>query len=132
MKLQRITMMRVLFVVMAVSLAGPVLAQHEGHDESVTVRGEILDLACYLAHEAKGSDHISCAKRCVKGGQPMGLLAEDGTVFLLYASHDDGSAYDAAKDFAGMQVSVTGMKAQQSGMTGIEVHEVKKISGDGK
>ena len=66
--------------------------EHGEHEEMLTVRGEILDMACYIAHGAKGDDHAGCAKRCVKGGQPMGLLAEDGTVYLLYAGHKDASA----------------------------------------
>ena len=31
----------------------------------MTVQGEILDMACYVAHEAKGPDHAGCASsRC--------------------------------------------------------------------
>lgn len=101
---------------------------HEGEDHGeITVRGEILDMACYVAHGAKGADHAACAKRCVKGGQPMGLLAEDGTVFLLYADHKDASAFEQAKEFAGKNVELKGKKAAQSGIKGIEVQSVKPL-----
>jgi hypothetical protein len=105
--------------------AGLTLQASEGED--VTVQGEILDMACYVAHEAKGPDHAGCAKKCVKGGQPMGLLAEDGTVYLLYASHEDGDAFEKAKEHAGEQVELTGAMATQAGVKGIEVHAVKGI-----
>jgi hypothetical protein len=105
--------------------AGVVLANEEEKHGSTTVQGEILDMACYVAHEAKGPDHAGCAKRCVKGGQPMGLLAEDGTVYLLYASHEDGSAFEATKEFAGQKVEVTGVEATRAGVKGLEVHSVK-------
>ena len=50
--------------------------------EEVTFTGEVLDLACYVGRGAKGADHAGCAKSCVKGGQPMGLLTEDGKVAI--------------------------------------------------
>ena len=101
-------------------------AHGAAHGE-MTVRGEILDMACYVAHEAKGPDHAACAKRCVKGGQPMGLLAEDGTVYLLYANHQDGSAFEEAKEFAGQKVEISGVSATQAGIKGLEVHKVKQL-----
>ncbi len=98
-----------------------------GHgDQGMTVRGEILDMACYVAHEAKGPEHEACAKRCVKGGQPMGLLADDGTVYLLYANHQDASAFEQAKEFAGKTVEIVGIAANRAGIKGLEVSSVKK------
>ena len=112
-------------------LAGAgMVAAHEEHkaaDGKITVQGEILDMSCYVAHEAKGPEHAGCAKRCVKGGQPMGLLAEDGTVYLLYANHEDGSSFEQAKEYAGQKVELTGVTATQAGIKGIEVHGVKPL-----
>jgi len=107
------------------AVAAPVLAAEGG--EEVSVKGEILDMACYVAHGASGPDHAGCAKTCVKGGQPMGLLAEDGTVYLLYAPHGDASGFEAAKDQAGKTVELTGVMAEKSGIRGIEVHAVKPL-----
>lgn len=98
---------------------------HDHDDSAVTVQGEILDMACYVGHGAKGADHAGCAKKCVKGGQPMGLLAKDGTVYLLYANHKDGSAFEAAKDLAGETVTIKGKAANQGDTKGIEVQSVK-------
>ena len=124
-----------LFLVFALAVwfgGGAILADegtesHGDHHGQMTVRGEILDMACYVSHEAKGPDHADCAKRCVMGGQPMGLLAEDGKVYLLYASHKDGSAFEQAKEHAGQQVEITGVAATQAGIKGLEVHGVKPL-----
>ncbi len=123
--------MTLLFLACAlVSVAGTgtVLAdeKHGDHD-AITVQGEILDMACYVAHEAKGPDHAGCAKQCAKGGQPMGLLTKDGTVYLLYASHKDASAFEQAKEHAGQSVEITGVAATQAGIKGIEVNGVKPL-----
>ena len=123
------------FAFLLLAGTGAILAEgdHGGHgdhavpDGSVTVRGEILDMACFVAHEAKGPDHAACAKRCVKGGQPMGILAEDGTVYLLFARHDDASAFEQTKEHAGEKVEISGLAKAQAGIKGIEVHGVKKI-----
>ncbi len=83
--------------------------------------GEVLDLACYVGNGAKGADHAGCAKSCVKNGQPMGLLTDDGTVVLLAADHKDGAPYEALKDLAGEQAQVTGSLAEKDGMKVVTV-----------
>ena len=104
--------------------------EHKGqmeHEGQMTVRGEVVDMACYMAHEAKGPEHATCAARCVEGGQPMGLLAEDGTVYLLYANHKDGSAFESTKEYAGQNVVISGIMATRAGIKGLEVNSVKPL-----
>jgi len=126
------TILAAMTVLVVLAGLGNVLA-NEGeehaatHEGATTVRGEVLDMACYLGHEAKGPEHAGCAKRCVKGGQPMGLLAEDGTVYLLLASHEDGSAYEKTKEHAGERVEITGVVSSQAGFKGLEVDGVKPL-----
>ncbi|TDI41825.1 MAG: type 1 fimbrial protein [Acidobacteria bacterium] len=121
----------VIVAVMFLAMGAFVMAHgDEAHGgDQVTIKGEIVDMACYVAHEAKGADHQACAKRCVKGGQPMGLLTADGDLYLLYASHADGSAFEAAKELAGEMVALTGKESEQNGIKGIEVASVEKSDG---
>jgi len=95
--------------------------------KDITVRGEIVDLACYLDHGATGMKHQQCALTCLKGGQPMGLLTSDGKVYLLLADHQDGKAFDEAKTYAALQVEITGPLAEKAGITGLTVEKVKKL-----
>ena len=90
--------------------------------------GEIVDLACYIPQGAKGSDHAGCAKSCVKNGQPMGLLTDDGTLVLLAADHKGGEPYEALKDLAGEQAHVTGSLAERGGMKVVTVTGSKAAS----
>lgn len=105
-----------------VTLALPAGADH--HEGSWT--GEVVDLACYVAKGAKGADHAGCAKSCVKGGQPMGLVTDDGTLVLLAADHADGAPYEALKDLAGEQAKVTGDLAERDGMKVVTVKGSEK------
>lgn len=114
-----------LLILALVAVNGAVFADgdHAGGDDHWT--GEVLDLACYLSHGAKGEDHAGCAKTCVKGGQPMGLLTDDGTVYLLAADHKDGAPFEAVKEHAGGRVEVMGKADESSGMKMITVQGSK-------
>src|SRR2546428_8127679 len=81
----------------ALFAASPIIA-HEGHEhqgkeavgenkENVTVKGEVLDMACYLDHNATGEKHIDCAKKCINSGLPVGIKGEDGKTYLLIGEH---------------------------------------------
>jgi hypothetical protein len=54
-----------------------------------TVVGEIIDLSCYTSLGKHGTKHRDCGQKCVKNGEPIGLLAKDGTIYLLMAEEHD-------------------------------------------
>ena len=111
-----------------VIMAAEKMTAHKEHEEKASsVQGEVLDLACYVGRGGMGEGHAGCAAKCLKSGQPMGLLATDGTVYVLFADHSDASAYDKAKDLAGKKVEVTGEVASKGAMKGITVHGVKAL-----
>jgi hypothetical protein len=57
--------------------------------KAVSVVGEIVDLSCYLQLGKHGDKHRDCGQKCIKAGQPVGLLAEDGSVYLLIDEEHD-------------------------------------------
>jgi hypothetical protein len=89
--------------------------------EDVTVKGEIVDLACYLAKGKKGADHKSCAQMCAKGGVPMGVLTESDELYLLIDDHANPKPYEAAKKLAGTNAEISGKKFIKNGMNSIVV-----------
>jgi hypothetical protein len=100
------------------------MAMASGPDEERWT-GEVVDLACYVSSGAHGADHAGCAKSCVKNGQPMGLLTDDGTLVLLSADHKDGAPYEALKDLAGEMAEVRGALAEKDGMKVVTVTGAK-------
>ena len=96
-------------------------------EKTSAVKGEVLDLSCYMGHGGQGEGHAGCAAKCVKGGQPMGLLGTDGAVYVLFADHSDASAFEKTKDLAGKKVEVTGEVATKGTLKGITVHGVKAL-----
>ncbi|HEV8703177.1 MAG TPA: hypothetical protein VGV60_18050 [Candidatus Polarisedimenticolia bacterium] len=119
-----------IFVVVATASlhdASIIVRAHGGAAADVTLGGEILDLACYVAHGGRGPDHQKCALKCAEQGQPIGLLGSDGKIYVLFADHADGSAYGKARMLAGSNVEIKGEPASKGGINGLTVHDVKKL-----
>jgi hypothetical protein len=55
----------------------------------VTVVGEIIDLSCYLQLGKYGAKHRDCGQKCLKNGQPIGLLTKEGKVYMLMEEEHD-------------------------------------------
>jgi len=92
--------------------------------ETKTVTGEILDMECYMKNGAHGADHKECAASCISRGEPIGVLADDGKVYLLIKGKD-AAAFEAAKKLAGDMVTVTGTLSEKNGVNALIVIEVK-------
>ncbi len=112
----------------AALLAAPALAE----GERVQVRGEIIDTWCYFSGVMGGPDatvgtaHHTCALWCSAGGIPVGLLAEDGTVYMvLKIEDDDGSASgDTQLNLASHVITADGMLYQRDGLNYLVVSQV--------
>ncbi len=99
----------------------------------VTVVGEIVDISCYLQLGKHGEAHRSCGSKCVLAGQPIGLLAKNGTLYVLMPEeHDprrDGGvdAKAMAAAHMGHIVEVNGTEANDvPGYHGIYVQGLSK------
>ncbi len=95
--------------------------------EAVTVQGEVLDMACYMAKGKKGPEHRSCAVMCTKGGAPMGILTDSGDLYLLIDDHDNSEPYEAAKKLAGSRAEIAGKKFVKQGMASIMLSAAKGL-----
>ena len=120
----------VLSSVVAVGLAW----SHEGHDaehgsggKEVAVRGELVDMACYMAHEGKGKKHADCAKMCMLNGAPLGILTHDGAVYLLVEDHSSVKSkkpYAKARELVAETVTIHGDAYQRGGTQAIVVESI--------
>ena len=112
-----------LAALMTVCLTALSLSSRAQDNKAIT--GEVLDMNCYMAMDAHGEGHKSCAAKCINGGSPMGLLTSDGKVYLLIEDHDKKQPYEDAKKHAGEQVTVTGAVSEKDGIKGLVVSDVK-------
>ena len=97
-----------------------------------TVAGEIIDFSCYPQLGKHGDKHRDCAQKCFRNGMPIGLLAKDGTVYLLMEEEHhprrDGQTNfrDAAIEHAGHVMEVNGTLATVGGTKVLYVSGFKK------
>lgn len=96
-----------------------------GQAKTMTVKGEVLDMSCYMSKGAKGAGHRQCAEMCLKKGLPAGLLTSNGQVYLLVEDHDKADAYNTVIKHAADQVQVTGTYANKNGVQALVVEDVK-------
>jgi hypothetical protein len=93
--------------------------------KSMTIKGELVDMACYVSHGAMGEKHKDCATKCVAGGMPMGVLTSDNKLYLLTMNHDNPDPFNQAKEMMAAQVEVTGNVSERNGQRIIDVTELK-------
>ena len=103
------------------SLALPALslgAEDKASAQTQTIKGEVVDLMCYLDHGAKGEKHKGCAKKCIESGGPVGLLTADNQLYLVIGDHQPMNKELAPK--AAQTVTLKGKVVERNGVKMIE------------
>jgi hypothetical protein len=100
--------------------------------KAIMVVGEIVDFSCYIQLGKHGEKHRACGQKCVRNGQPIGLLDKDGELYMLMPEeHDprrDGGvdAKASAAEHMGHIVTVHGTAAEVGGYSAIYVQGLTK------
>ena len=78
---------------MALAVPGTAPAQ-AAMGQRVEVTGEVIDSWCYLTEimYPEGTAHHQCALWCAAGGIPVGILADDGTVYIVLKFEGDAAS----------------------------------------
>ena len=93
--------------------------------KETSLTGEVLDLSCYMKSGAKGPEHKSCATGCLKNGNPVGLLASDGKVYLVVEDHKNADPYKQLITHPAEQVKLTGTLQTRNGMPGLVLSKME-------
>jgi hypothetical protein len=105
------------------------LWEHESHrlvqGKEIVVKGEVLDLTCYVAYNWSGPKHASCARDCIRTGLPVGIKTEDGKVYLLTGK--DAHVNTELGDYAAKIVTIRGKETVRDGFAQIQVEEIRKF-----
>ncbi len=99
----------------------------------VSVTGEVIDSWCYLTQImfARGTAHRQCALWCAAGGVPVGILGDDGTVYLVLKMGDDTTsvANPATLRIQAHRVTVDGELIRRDGMNYLLISRVVNDAG---
>ena len=122
--------MKKLLVAMGLAVLAPAAQAAEG--ERIQITGEIIDTWCYYSGVMGGPDavvgsaHHTCALWCSAGGIPVGLLGDDGEVYMvLKVDGDDASAGgDTQLKLASHEITADGMLYKRDGLNYLVVETV--------
>jgi hypothetical protein len=112
----------------ALVVAPVAIAQEHEHAgdaaASKEVTGEVVDMMCYVDHNAVGEKHgQSCGAKCIKSGGPVGIVSE-GKAYLVVGEHKPIN--DQLADYCGKTITVKGKMADRGGIAMIENAEIVK------
>src|SRR5437763_15114536 len=104
------------------------LAAEQGKEKldasaSKEITGEVVDMMCYVDHNALGDKHAGCAAKCIKGGGPVGIVSH-GKAYLLVGQHKPIN--DQLAEYAGKTITVKGKMAERGGVAMLENAEIEK------
>lgn len=92
-------------------------------DANKTVTGEIVDMMCFVDHDATGDKHAACAAKCIKSGGPVGISSE-GKTYLVVGEHKPMN--DQLAEYAGKTITLKGKVAEREGVLMLENAEIIK------
>ena len=92
-------------------------------DDTKTITGEVVDMMCYVDHNAMGDKHASCAAKCIKSGGPVGIVS-DGKAYLVVGNHKPMN--DELAEQAGQTITLKGKLAERGGVQMLENAEIVK------
>ena len=96
-----------------------------GVAKETTITGEVVDVACFLKSGARGPDHQVCAEACAKNGGTLGILTEDGTLYIsLLPDNHKTSPNSMLMDHISHSVEATSVVRSKGGLNGIMITRV--------
>ena len=90
---------------------------------SKEITGEVVDMMCYVDHNAMGAKHADCGEKCIKNGGPVGIVS-DGKAYLVVGAHKPMN--DELAPLAGKTVTLRGKLANNGGVSMLENAEIVK------
>jgi len=95
-------------------------------EKEITIKGEVVDVACYMMGGAKGDGHKACAEACAKAGGTLGILTADGKLYISLLPDDHKKGPNAIlMDHVAHTVEATGHVRTSGGVQGIMIKSVK-------
>ena len=112
-------------VAAALVFAGAWLAFAQPKGREITVKGEVIDLWCYLEGGDHGAEHKDCATMCAKAGNPIGILDDKGNIYVVMGLKEHQAGKELLSDKMADTATVSGTLVKKGGVQVIYVKTVK-------
>jgi len=110
---------------MSTMLAGTAFLRAQPKGERITVKGEVVDLWCYLEGGDRGPAKKQCATACAKAGNPIGILDSAGNLYVAAGLKDHQPAQTMLLNRMSDEVTATGTVVKKGGVQMIYIDTVK-------
>lgn len=126
--------LRVSLVTCALLLGASALAQDAPPKripggQSIEIRGEVVELGCYLRDGARGEGHRACAMACLKSGGQLAIVQDDtGQLFPFAGATPASDPSAAARQHVAAHVVVRGQLFERNGGRVVVVEELTRLN----
>ena len=117
--------MKIAFVLVALLVACGSIAA-----EQTTLEGWVIDSACTYSKNLSQPRGVACAKACARGGSPLVLPTDDGTVLLPIENAIPAHGQNARlMKFAGQRVKASGEVFNHGASKAIAISKIEAAGG---
>lgn len=96
---------------------------------SVEIRGEVVELGCYLRDGSRGEGHRTCALACLKNGGQLAIVQDEtGTLYPLAGATPASDPSAAARQHVAARVFVRGQLFERNGGRALVVESLERLS----
>ena len=93
---------------------------------TITVKGYVLDSACAFTKGLSKPISKQCAVSCAKGGSPLVILANDGSIYWPITDTTPSSGQNSKLlPFAGDKVTATGKIYERGGSKAMVIEKIE-------
>jgi hypothetical protein len=109
----------------AVLAAATLTTAAEPKGERLTLKGEVVDMWCYLEGGDRGPAKRECAIACAKAGNPIGIVDAKGNLFVAAGLEDHQPAHALLLGTMNSDVTVSGTVVKTGGVQMIYIDAVR-------
>jgi hypothetical protein len=96
--------------------------------EPMTMKGEVVDSACYTKDKGNvGDKHKDCGLTCAKKGSKLAFVTPEGQVYTIVGAYTENKNAKLIDLFA-MPVEATGEVSEKDGAKELKITALKKVS----
>src|SRR5436190_10086230 len=102
--------------VMALLIVGTHFANAQPKGEPAMLKGEVVDLWCYLEGGDRGPAKKACATACATAGNPIAILDAAGNLYVAAGLKDHQAGKSVLLKHMSSEVTVTGTLVKKGGV----------------
>ncbi len=107
-----------------------VLVRAADRGKQTTVNGWVLDSACAFTKGLSKPISRDCAEACAKGGSPLVILQNDGTIFWPISESMPAEGQNKRlMPYAGKRVTASGKVYSRGGSMALAIENIKEAAG---